>query len=1350
MKMFCQRPSRGSRGASTPLSASRVAGGQRGIALVVTLILLAVITFMAIAFLVLSSSQRNAVTSTTEQNVARFGADAGLAKAEMDLMASILVSTNPFSIGLQVSTNYINPYGFNPGVSNPTNVNYDFVQGSINTPLTLDQRLQNLTNLLYDPRPPVFITNTVTRSNDFRFYVDLNRNGRFEPTGWQPVTNSLGQQIVLSNNAVISHFVGDPQWIGGLEFPDRNHSANNPFTYRFAYLAIPASQTLDINYIHNYAKRIGQMGLGTDSFLRNQGVGTWEVNLAGFLADLNTNLWATAASPYTYYADPANYNTLANRGAAFDDALSLLRYRYAANLATLSSVSAMFGSTGVTAFASDYIDGYSAGPPMTGTWWPGSGTVDRDTTRVGLGWSGSFNTNHYLSTQELFDPTKTSAQFATRLATAGTARDSYDQYTFYRLLSQLGTDSAPETPGKINLNYDNLARANAQGIISATNFYEWDPATFFTNTAIKLLANAGYTIGTNGYLTNLHLLVADASGRVSLQIPVWPVNYYTPSVHRLFQLAANIYDATTNRAFVANQTNRFCPTAFRPLFHWETVDTGRGTKTNAVFITGYREVTNHLDWLIPRAAPPMIQVERTNNLAGFRPLTSPLPARPDAVEPMVWGVPVLVGAKKGLPNFNEFAMQTGLFVSRLLEFRRAPNDSKGPIKETNQMYVVGITNAFGLEAWNSYGDAYPRSLRLIGSATMTAELYFTNVFRSGAVQTGGYTNVFSKGANLLINPNAWSGWTSLNDLPNSFILPWGATNLFMFLTNSSFVQNAPAGYPPGPGFIPQTHIFEKTPVLYVPHLYLNINTRLLFVLFDMAANRIVDYVNLDSWQPSVDVMGVLSAGADCSGNPSSYGDPASQWCTNLNAKGVPYGVLNQIGLCAGTGGSKNNPPPLPDIGSFNRDPSIGLDSESAIDGFRWNISGGTLSPIYPSDQSKQFYLSNVFYAPFDPYHPIYVHVPLQANDPLVHYTVGDLTDMSTYESNRVDFANHPVSENLGRLNTRYEPWGGNPFSGSQSPTKILIAVKDPLMTRSDMWDFPTNRFPNVGWLGRVHRGTPWQTVYLKSPNVLLQAPGPIAQNFANWQWVSGNPHVVTNFGQIDPTIVPQYDPRRLTPPGTLPLGVVSDALFSLPTNDWRILDLFTTAFNDNATRGQLSINQTNLAAWSAILSGVNVKPDATTTKFIAPAGVYDPLSPPPLVQVVNGIINARTNFPNRSYQRLGDILAAPELTMNSPYLNTNRTFVNDAVMERIPQQILGLLKGGEAPRFVIYTYGQALKPAVRSVVTSGPYFGLCTNYQIAAEVATRAVVRIDGAQPVPGQPYRPRAVVENFNVLPPD
>ncbi len=123
-------------------------------------------------------------------------------------------------------------------------------------------------------------------------------------------------------------------------------------------------------------------------------------------------------------------------------------------------------------------------------------------------------------------------------------------------------------------------------------------------------------------------------------------------------------------------------------------------------------------------------------------------------------------------------------------------------------------------------------------------------------------------------------------------------------------------------------------------------------------------------------------------------------------------------------------------------------------------------------------------------------------------------------------------------------------------------------------------------------------------------------------------------------------------------------------------------------------------------------------------------------------------MPKKVYETVGDILRVEELSIRSPLLNLSgiqqQKGITDAMYERIPQQILGLLRGNEQPRFVVYSYGQALKPAERSLVTSGPFFGMCTNYQIMAEAATRAVVRVEGA------PSNPQVVVESFNVLPPD
>jgi hypothetical protein len=236
---------------------------------------------------------------------------------------------------------------------------------------------------------------------------------------------------------------------------------------------------------------------------------------------------------------------------------------------------------------------------------------------------------------------------------------------------------------------------------------------------------------------------------------------------------------------------------------------------------------------------------------------------------------------------------------------------------------------------------------------------------------------------------------------------------------------------------------------------------------------------------------------------------------------------------------------------------------------------------------------------------------------------------------------------------------------------------------------------------------------------------------------------------------------------------IYDAYLTLPTNDWHSLDLFTSALSDSATRGQLSINQTNLAAWSAVLSGVialtnGVDASGYPTNYpvvIQPAGVYnasDPTTWSPLVQIVYGLNTMRTNFPNQEFHTLGDLLATPVLTYNSPtalspFLNPNAPLSDEAV-ERIPQQILGLLKCDHTPRFVIYAFGQTLKPAPNSIYTGnllggGSFAGLCTNYQIVAEAATRTVVRFDGVQPgvgdAPPSITTLHPVIESFNVLPP-
>ncbi|MCX6895097.1 MAG: hypothetical protein NTZ16_06285, partial [Verrucomicrobia bacterium] len=328
---------------------------EAGIALVITLIMISVIAFMAITFLVLSQRERGSVSVIASQTDARLAAETALQTATAKLLAPVIAYTNPFDYDLLVSTNYINPAGFvssGPAFTSSTNVNYDYLNGG--GVLNNAQQMQNIANLLYDPRPPVFITNRTTASSDFRYYLDLNRNGRPDASGFLPETNNLN---ALTGNT--NFYVGDPEWIGVLERPELPHSSSNKFIARYAYIAVPVGKTIDLNYIHNDAKRLDANMSAQEGFLRNQGIGSWEENLAAFLVDLNTNQWLPG-SGYTYnWSGAAVLNP--SGGVAFYDALSLLKYRYNG---TLNNLPTAGGALPANPFAADDIDEYSDGPLM--------------------------------------------------------------------------------------------------------------------------------------------------------------------------------------------------------------------------------------------------------------------------------------------------------------------------------------------------------------------------------------------------------------------------------------------------------------------------------------------------------------------------------------------------------------------------------------------------------------------------------------------------------------------------------------------------------------------------------------------------------------------------------------------------------------------------------------------------------------------------------------------------------------------------------------------------------------------------------------------------------------------------
>jgi hypothetical protein len=1300
-------------GIGNPNSELRTPNSQNGVALIITLILLSVVTFMAVTFLALSRRERSAVATVTDTASARLAADAALANAEGQIMANVLSTTNPFNFSLLVSTN--------------------------GWPVNFTNMPDNLTNLYVSPRAPVLIS---TNEPLGRFYLDLNRNGQFDTNGFVGETNFLGQ-------AVTNFEVGDPEWIGVLERPDAPYGPNNKFIARFAFIAVPVGNTLDLNAIYNQAMtrtvNPNPVTYGSDVFLRNQGVGSWEINLAAFLTDLDPNQWDTSADLYNYREWIQPPNNLLNIGRGFEDALSLLSYRYGFSYNSLKNAPALLN--GAPGFANDNIDGYSDGQLQTGFQLP----VDNDNTNYL--WAGADNTNHFFTPEELFNPNETSPLFVNSLLAAGNTNSIYEHYTFYRLLSQLGTDSTPES-GKMNLNYQNVGLNGNIVPGMETNSISWTNALqFFTNAADRLL-RAYTTQWRNSNLTNFAAtfysvsdftftnqdnwtnypafgLGGTTNGVIpGMGIPVLVSNrfVYSSAVNRLLQLAANIYDATTNS---------FYPSVFRPLF---TRDAGGN-----VFVTGYTNVESVSDMNDVAFSRPF-DVSTISALGGINVLEN------------VYGVPWIIGAKKGFPNFNKFALQDVVQITRKLQIRRSkiPTTSVSDFMYTNQMFIFSVSNSIGLDCWNSYSNSYSNQVQIVVNYNLSMML--TNDGGAPTVQTNYPIN-----ANTTYSPWPGSAWNTAlyksSPAANSFIVPINTT--VQFLTNKIFYSGTT---PPGViGFYPEeanlgweTNKHDFT----FPNFGLLTTNRLQVFMLDGSnpPYHVIDYAQF----AGPDSSRKLNAEFQTNGQASGFG---YLWSTNVDANGVPWGINSQIDVSDGN---------VAFDGTYWKDDPMVAANE--ISGFRDFMGYGTAN----GSSTAQFYKTNyIVQVPYSPTVTASEYISWQANDPLVHYLASDLNFHGTESGGpttgiTVSTRSSPLPRpSFNLVNDRYQPWGRNSqmsVTASVDTTPANLAFKDPLVRMSDNWDFPANKFPTVGWLGRVHRGTPWQTVYLKASDIL--------------GGIQNNTYVGTNTW------------AQWTGDTQLTYGQYFDAVNSAPVRDRLLFDLFTTAFNDNATRGTLSVNQNHLAAWSALFSGavtisnnaadsssIRLKPQyqnssiSNTFMIIQPAGAAWTNSL--LGQLVNGINQTRANtnlFPLQSFAHVGDILATPQFTEQSPFLRMiangvvdglqQTNGISDEMYEWLPQQTMSLLRVSGSPRYVIYCYGQALKPAPNSIYTgSGPFFGMVTNYQVVSEIATRSVVRFNsmltnvittntfpstnGWVSIPVVTNN-NAVIEQFNILPPD
>jgi len=378
----------------------------------------------------------------------------------------------------------------------------------------------------------------------------------------------------------------------------------------------------------------------------------------------------------------------------------------------------------------------------------------------------------------------------------------------------------------------------------------------------------------------------------------------------------------------------------------------------------------------------------------------------------------------------------------------------------------------------------------------------------------------------------------------------------------------------------------------------------------------------------------------------------------------------------------------------------------------------------------------------------------------------------------------------------YQPWGAS-VGGND------YTIKDPGVG-AHWWTFPDvsrNGIQNTGWLGQVHRGTPWQTLYLKSkePGILnvtgfddvsgiLTVPSHRIISGSRVQLSGKSPLTwagvqVDSSGNIAPgqlngyaEVVSMNEIRLWPVPGTSSWNAGQDVLSgrgpvpnttglkvqnlqywkdwagsedTKPINDRRLLEAFYVSGGEKV-RGRFSINNQRAEAWSGVLDGVSlpyVPSTGVPPRQKRVAGAYTPSmgGAERQIKTMNGAIDTRWNIGILQgigkvrglgrFKRVTDILAAPELTDGSPYLPevigatslpqyyNAPAAVDELDIERIPQQVLSLLKVGGRQFYQTYVFTEQLKPARRFVISAKAIKpgvrpdGYVDNYEVTSQSA---------------------------------
>jgi hypothetical protein len=603
-------------------------------------------------------------------------------------------------------------------------------------------------------------------------------------------------------------------------------------------------------------------------------------------------------------------------------------------------------------------------------------------------------------------------------------------------------------------------------------------------------------------------------------------------------------------------------------------------------------------------------------------------------------------------------MRNTVQVTRKLQVTRANGLIPGA-NATNQMFVVSITNRLGFSFWNSYNSNYVSSSGMTVYVRDIVSMSLTNNLGAPPFLLTPYGNPasliqFAFSTNLSVWPG--SSWTTSGTAvpehqspdPQSFVSGYWD---FAFLPESVFQFSANNFAPIG------SSVWDTatTPVPVFPQFGLLTTNRLQAIILD--SGHVIDYVQLSGPNGERNISDEI---VDKSSNPTEdYQIIAglAMWDTNgyQNLVTPTRGVVNQINV------SKNNPSGT--VAAFWIAPP--------------NMPHVFYGPAAEAAYFYGFFVPNFFYngkvyvntnltvqAPYTPTRTAWQYTSWQANDPLVHYLVSDLN--TTTRQTGIHHADNAANSDYPKpaLNTvgeRYQPWGRNQqmsqiLSQTVDASKFNHGYRDPLVWGSDYWNFPTSTELPLTSLGRIHRGTPWQTVSLKTTNILTAASNITNQtvNIGLNTWMQWT-------GDLD----------------------AHDAVLSAPINDWHLVEILVQMMNPNDPTHLLSVNNASSTDWVNTLNGVVVLTNITDYPFSSFPPQFNSTvmsaDSSQALQIADAVAQVRESQPNQRFETLGDILQTSALTETSPWLDRSITDqlyygISDEAYEAIPAQLLPLLR----------------------------------------------------------------------------